>query len=396
MPGNTDDIRLRNAVVDGRGRVDIAITNGRIAELGPKAANDDGIDLDGALVLPGLFEGHIHLDKTFLGLPWIPHRPDTTVKGRIETEKALRREIKEPMAVRARRMVDHVVACGTTTMRTHVDIDTEIGLDHVTALLELRPTVAHLLDMQIVVFPQSGIVIDPGTADLMEEALRLGCDVVGGLDPAGIDGAVDDHLRTVFGLAEKYSKPVDIHLHDSDELGCFELETIGRYARERGLGGRVAVSHAFALGSVSEPRAQRTADVLAESGVAIMTNGPGGIKTIPPVKLLTDHGVTVFVGSDNIRDAWSPYGNGDILDRARLVGYRAALATDEDLRLTFDLVTGHTAKVMGHPDPVIEHGAPADLIAVRAAHIPEAVASGPPREMVIKAGRIVARNGLLV
>ncbi len=396
MAADPGDLRLRNANIDGFGHCDITIANGRIAEIGPAAANDDGLDLEGALVLPGLFEGHIHLDKTFLGLPWIPHRPDASVSGRIDNEKAIRREIEEPMALRARRMVDHVVARGTTTMRTHVDIDTELGLAHVEAILALRETVTDLIDIQIVAFPQSGIVRDPGTADLMEEALRLGCDVVGGLDPAGIDHSVDEHLRIVFGLAERYDKPVDIHLHDPDELGCFELEQIARCARERGLQGRVAVSHAFALGGVSEARAQRTADLLAENGVAIMTNGPGGIKAIPPVKLLSDHGVTVFVGSDNIRDAWSPYGNGDILDRARLVGYRVAMATDDELRLAFDFITRNTAKVMERTEPVIAEGAAADLIAVRAAHIPEAVAGAPPREFVIKAGRIVARAGELV
>ncbi len=396
MTTGMNDLRLRNATVEGRGMVDITITDGRIAELTAPAANDDGIDLAGALVIPGLFEGHIHLDKTFLGLPWIPHRPDPTVRGRIDTEKALRREIEEPMAVRARRLVDHVVAQGTTTMRSHVDIDTEIGLAHVEALLALREEVEHLIDIQLVVFPQSGIIADPGTADLMDEALDLGCEVVGGLDPAGIDQAVDDHLRTVFGLAEKHGCMVDIHLHDPDELGCFELETIARYAGAHGLTGKTAVSHAFALGSVSGPRALRTASLLAQNDVAVMTNGPGGIKTIPPVKLLSDAGVTVFVGSDNIRDAWSPYGNGDILDRARLVGYRAAMASDEDLRLTFDYVTANTAKVMGKDKPALDIGALADLVAVDAAHLPETVAAAPPRKLVVKKGRVVARDGSLV
>lgn len=396
MASNPPDLRLRNATVDGHGLMDLTIEGGRIAQLGPAAANGDGIDLEEALVLPGLIEGHIHLDKTFLGLPWIAHRPDRSVRGRIDTEKAIRRSLDEPLAARAQRLVDHVVARGTTTMRSHVDIDTEIGLAHVEVLLALRETVSHLVDIQLVAFPQSGIMRDPGTAELMEEALRLGCDVVGGLDPAGIDDTIEGHLGTIFGLAEKHQKPVDIHLHDPGELGCFELETIARHAKERGLQGRTAVSHAYALGGVPAERARRTAEILAQNGVAIMTNGPGGGTPMPPVKLLRDHGVTVFVGSDNIRDAWSPYGNGDMLDRARLVGYRVGLATDEELRFGFDLVTRHTASVMDRPIPVIGEGSPADLLVVRAAHIPEAVASAPPRAFVIKAGQIVARDGRLI
>jgi cytosine deaminase len=116
---------------------------------------------------------------------------------------------------------------------------------------------------------------------------------------------------------------------------------------------------------------------------------------MPPVPLLTEHGVTVFVGSDNIRDAWSPYGNGDILDRARLVGYRSDLASDADLRLAFALVTAHPARVMGAPTPEIAVGAPADLVVVPAENVPDAVAAAPPRALVIKAGRIVARAGAL-
>jgi cytosine deaminase len=126
-----------------------------------------------------------------------------------------------------------------------------------------------------------------------------------------------------------------------------------------------------------------------------MTNGPGP-EQIPPVKCLVERGVTVFVGSDNIRDAWSPYGNGDMLERARLVGYRAALLTDEELRLALALVTTAPAQVMGLPTPRLEEGAPADLVVLRAAHEMEAVAAAPPREIVIKAGRIVARDGRLV
>ncbi len=387
---------LRDARLDWGRAVDIRLAHGVIRAVEPAGTlPDDGapaIDLAGALVLPGLIDGHIHLDKTHLGLPWMPHRPGGGVRERIEAEKAVRRGLEEPMAVRARRMVDHVVARGTTALRSHVDIDTEIGLAGVAALLELRAAVRDLIDIQLVAFPQSGVVSHPGAAELMDEALAMGVDVVGGLDPAGIDGAVDAQLDIVFGLAAKHGKPIDIHLHDPGALGCYELQQIAARARATGMQGRVAVGHAFALGAVDGDLLRRTADALALGGVAIMTNGPGP-ETIPPVKLLDAHGVTVFVGSDNIRDAWSPYGNGDMLDRARLVGYRTALMTDEELRLAFDLVTIHAAEVMGRPLPEIAPGAAADLVVVEAAHVPEAVATAAPRRLVIKAGRIVARDG---
>lgn len=389
------DLVLSGIRLDGEA-ADIGIEAGRIARIAPPNTLEGAelLRLGGALVIPGLVDGHIHLDKTYLGLPWRPHRPDGSVAGRIAAEKAERRAIAEPMALRARRLVDQVVARGTTALRTHVDVDTEVGLAGLDALLALRQEVAGLCDIQIVAFPQSGVTSHPGCARLLEEAIRAGADLVGGLDPAGIDEDVEGQLAIIFGIAERQGVGLDIHLHDPGELGAYELRRIAARTRAVGMQGRVAVSHAYALAAIEEGTLARTAAALAEAGVAIMTNGPGP-EPIPPVKRLVAEGVTVFVGSDNIRDAWSPYGNGDMLERARLVGYRAALLTDAELRLALDLVTTAPAKVIGRESGIAE-GAPADLVVVRAEHVPEAVAAAPARELVIKAGRIVARGGSLL
>ncbi|WP_439595404.1 amidohydrolase [Falsiroseomonas sp.] len=381
------DLRL------GEADCDLGLRGGRIARIAPAGSLAGGPvePCRGLLALPGLVDGHIHLDKTFVGLPWAPHRPDGSVAGRIAAEKAQLRAIAEPMALRARRLVETIAARGTTAIRTHVDVDAEIGLAGLEALLQLRGEVAHLLSLQIVAFPQSGVLHH---AQILEDAVAAGADVVGGLDPAGIDEDIEAQLAIVFGIAERRGVPIDIHLHDPGELGAFELRRIAARTLAAGLQGRVAVSHAYALGQVAEATLARTAAELARAGVAIMTNGPGP-EAMPPVKRLVAEGVTVFVGSDNIRDAWSPYGNGDMLERARLVGYRAALLTDAELRLGLDLVTAAPARVMGLPDPALAEGSHADLLLVAAAHVPEAVATAPPRALVVKAGRIVARNGVL-
>ena len=155
------------------------------------------------------------------------------------------------------------------------------------------------------------------------------------------------------------------------------------------------MSHAFALGSVPIDRAERAADLLAETGVAIMSHGPGGA-AIPPLKMLREHGVRVFGGSDNIRDAWSPFGNGDMLERAMMIGYRANFRHDDELALAFDMVTVTAASVLGITPYGIAVGGPADLIVVEAGSLAEAVAARPRRKLVIKAGRIVAKDGVLV
>jgi len=395
MPDPAFDLILSEVRLEGQ-PCDLGLRAGRIARIAPATTLATGAPAGtpvepglGLLALPGLVDGHIHLDKTFLGLPWLPHRPDGSVAGRIAAEKAQIAGIAEPMALRARRLVHAIAARGTTAIRTHVDVDTTAGLAGLEALLRLRAEVAHLLSMQIVAFPQSGVLHH---ARVLEDAVAAGADVVGGLDPAGIDQDIEAQLAIIFGIAERRGVPIDIHLHDPGELGAFELRRIAARTKAAGLQGRVAVSHAYALGQVAEATLAHTAAALAEAGVAIMTNGPGP-EAMPPVQRLVAEGVTVFAGSDNIRDAWSPYGNGDMLERARLIGYRAALLTDAELRLGLGLVTTAPARVMGLPDPALVEGAAADLVLVAAAGVPEAVAAAPPRALVVKAGRIIARGG---
>jgi cytosine deaminase len=390
---------LADARLPDGSRANIEIRDGRIARIakaGTAMANGaETIPLEGALVLPGLVEGHIHLDKTLLGLPFVPHRPGDSVTDRIAAEKALRRELAYPVEERAMRLIEQVVGHGTVALRTHVDIDAQVKLDGLHALLKVREKVRHLLDIQIVAFPQSGVMIAPGVAELLDAAIGEGADLVGGLDPAGIDKDVKGQLDAIFGVAEKHGVGLDIHLHDFGTLGCSELREISARTEAIGLQGKVAVSHAFALGGVDDAELGRTSEALASAGVAIMTNGPGPVP-MPPVKKLRAAGVTVFAGSDNIRDAWSPYGNGDMLERAAVIGYRQGLNADEDLALALDLATYAAARVLGLKNYGLAEGCAADLIAVGAESVPEAVAAHPPRVLVMKRGEIVAREGKLI
>jgi cytosine/creatinine deaminase len=150
----------------------------------------------------------------------------------------------------------------------------------------------------------------------------------------------------------------------------------------------VAVSHAFALGMVDARELATTAEALAAGGVAIMTNGPGA-DAMPPLRALVEAGVTVFGGSDNVRDAWSPFGDADLLRRAGLIAYRADFRADDDLRLAFRLVTDNARAVMGLEPVATRAGAPADLIAVPAGDIPEAIADPRFERLVIRAGRVL-------
>jgi cytosine deaminase len=390
-------VRFANATLPDGSRCDIDVEGGRIAALLPASpATPDAVDLGGTLVLPPLVDGHIHLDKTLLGLPWVPNQAaGNQVSDRIEAERRVRAARTVPEFETGSNLVRQVIASGTLHMRTHVDVDNQLGLRNLHEVLKIRDHFRDLVTIEIVAFPQSGILRSPGTAALLDEAIAQGADLVGGLDPVGIDGDLDAHLDAVFTIAERRGIGVDIHLHDGGEAGLSQILAIAERTEASGLQGKVAVSHAFALGSVSIDRVTRAADVLARAGVAIMSHGPGGA-TIPPLKLLRERGVEVFGGSDNIRDAWSPFGNGDMLERAMLIGYRANFRHDEELALALDMVTAAAARVLGLADYGFKVGGPADFVTVEATTLAEAVATRKRRNLVVKSGRIVARDGVLV
>ncbi|MFD8644942.1 amidohydrolase [Streptomyces zaomyceticus] len=375
---------------DGRA-ADVHLLDGRIRAVEdhvPGRPTPPGaLHLGGALLLPALVDGHAHLDKTLLGAPWRPHRVTATLREQIAAERDSRHTEEVPVAERAAALARRMVSLGTGHVRSHVDVDPDTGLDHLHALLGVREKFRDRLGIQLVAFPQSGVVTAPGVADLLDAALADGADLVGGLDPVGFDGDADGQLDIVFGLAGRHGKGVDLHLHDGGETGTAQLRNIAARTAALGLGGTVAVSHAYALGDVDDAELDRTAAALAAAGVAIMTNGPSG--PMPPVLRLRERGVRVFAGSDNIRDTWWPYGTADMLERATIIGLRAGLMTDAELAAAASLVTGEAAAALGLTGHGLTPGSRADLVAVAAGSVAEAVASHPRRLLVLHAGRIV-------
>jgi len=380
---------LTNARLADGATASLRVVDGRIAELGAKITDSDPeaerYDAGGRLLLPGLVEGHVHLDKTLIGTPFIPHIRGETIASRIAAERAVRRTVLLPIEARGGRLIEQLSAYGTTALRTHVDIDADARLFGLEAVLRLKQRYARLVDIQIVAFPQSGILRAPGVAALLDAAVREGADLVGGLDPQGIDGDAKGHLDAVFGVAEKRGVVVDIHLHDRGALGASELQMIAERTAALGLAGKVAVSHAFCLGELDEALFAATAAALARAGVAIMTTGPGPVP-MPPIKRLQAAGVNVFSGSDNIRDAWSPFGNGDLIERAGLICDRQDFRANTDLELAFGLVTENAALATGLGSSRLAKGESADFLLVEASSIAETVAARPIRREVFKRG----------
>ena len=371
--------------------VDVAIAHGRIAAITP-AAGRPGIDLAGALLLPSFVDGHVHLDKTLWGLPWRPNSGAPTVRERIENERTHRRTLP-PVQHRGAALLRQMIAHGTTALRTHADVDDAYGLANLEATLELRQAFRGRADIQVVAFPQSGILTRPGVAELLAEALRLGAEFVGGLDPASIDGDAKGHLDIVFGLAQRFDRGIDIHLHDRDAGGNAQLRDIAARTIAIGMQHRVTVSHAFSLGTPDESDFARTADALAEAGVHILTSSPS-VGIVPPVHALRARGVVIHAGSDNIRDLWNSLGTGDMLERALIIALKQGFRSDPDIETALSLCTD--AAALGLPAHRLVVGAAADLVALEAETPAEAVALRPVRRLVMKAGVILAREGRCV
>ncbi len=389
----TNDLLIRNVRPLGGVLTDLLIRDGRFAEgSGQKGARQ--IDAAGQIALPGLVEAHTHLDKTLIGMGWYRNEVGPTRNDRILADRKAKRELGIDARRQSARQIMQTLPFGVTHIRSHVDVDTEIGIANVNGLVATRAAFAGLVDVQIVAFPQSGLLVRDGTLALMEEALKAGADIVGGIDPATIDRDPVRHLDAIFALADRYGKPVDIHLHEPGELGAFCLELIVERARALSLQGRVMISHAYCLGMLDGKRQAALIDALAAERIAIMTVGSPSAPALP-LKLLREAGVIVASGSDGIQGTWEPWGRGDMLERAKFLAQRNGMTGDSDLEATADICTFGGAAGIGLSDYGLAPGCHGDLVLAAAETLAEAVALIPQSRTVIRGGRFLVRDGVL-
>ena len=390
------DLLLRNVRPMGGAPTDVLVLGGRIAAPGPAPEGTPVEEGGGMLLLPAFVEGHTHLDKTtFHAAEWLVNEVGPRIEDKIDTEREWRARTGHDAGAASLALARAFLAAGTTRIRTHVDVDTSGGTRHVARVLETRAAMAGLQEIQIVAFPQSGILARQGTASLLDAALAMGADIVGGLDPCAIERDPVRHLDIVFGLAEKHGKPVDIHLHEPGMMGAFSLDLILERTRALGMEGRVVVSHAFCLGDIAERDRDALLARMAALGVAIATTAPAS-RPVPLVGPCRAAGVTIFGGNDGIRDTWTPYGSPDMLERAMLIGLRNNFRRDDELAIAFDCIAGAGAAGCGFAGYGLEAGARADLVLVDARSLAEAVVARPARRVVVSGGRVVARDGALL
>jgi cytosine/adenosine deaminase-related metal-dependent hydrolase len=392
----TIELLIESVRLPGGERENLLVRDGRIAARGASVRGSAGaerIDAAGCLVLPGYVDAHAHIDKTLWGLPWRPHQAGPTLIDRIENERRVMDELRLSPELQSARLLRHMVARGTTHVRTHVDVGLDMDLDYLHGVQAMHEAHRDIIDLEIVAFPQTGVMIRPGTLDLLDQAVLEGAHAIGGIDPIGVDRDPKGQLNAIFAIAERRGCAIDIHLHDRGETGAMTIEMIAERTRSLGLKGRVAISHAFCLGGLEPARLEQMIALLLDNDIAIMTHGPAGGIPFPPVRLLAERGVHLFTGSDGVRDCWSPLNTGDMLERAFLVAYLNGFRDDAGLELALHMATYGGARLMGEADYGLDVGCKADLVILAAQTAAEAVAAHPRPRWVLKGGRVVARDG---
>ena len=309
-----------------------------------------------------------------------------------------------PLPERVAGTLERMIVRGTTRVRSYAQVDVDCGLERLDAVVDAKRRFAARADVAVIVFPQAGILREEGTVAVLEDALAAGADVIGGIDPCQLDRDPARHLDIVFGLAEKYGVGIDVHLHEPGALGVFSAELIIERTRALGMQGRVSLSHAYDLGSVSESVSRRLIDEFAELDIAMATVAPPAAGQLPLLDLVSA-GVRVGLGEDGQRDYWSPYGNCDMLDRTWQLAFTNGFRRDEHIELALAVATmggasildPSSTRVTGPGDrPGLAVGDRADLLIVDGETPTSAVMDRGSDRTVIHDGAVVADGLVLV
>ncbi|HVB74038.1 MAG TPA: cytosine deaminase [Ktedonobacteraceae bacterium] len=400
------DLIVRHAQLHRRqGLVDIAVQDGNFARIAAEIAEDATreIDAGGRLVSPPFIDAHVHLDAVLtVGQPRY-NTSGTLLEGIQIWSERKPSLTREDVKKRVLEEVSWEVAQGTLYIRSHVDV-CDPALTALRALLEVREEVRDICEIQLVAFPQDGIMSFPNGRELMRRAMELGCDVVGGIPHYEWtrDMGVED-VHFVFDLAKEFNRDIDCHVDETDDPHSRFTEVMAADSLQQGWQGRVTASHCTAMHSYDNAYAFKLLRLLARAGVHVIANPfdnvvlQGRFDTYPKrrgiarVKELLAAGVNVALGHDSIMDPWFPLGRGDMLAAAQLALFLCHMSGYEEINDVLDLITSNAAKTLRIQDRYgIEEGKPADFLVLDAPGAFEALRLLPARLHVFKQGREVA------
>ena len=414
------DLLLRNArlalsddaVLDGSHPVDIHVANGRITAFESSAGADplhlveasEVIDLGGRLVTPPLVEPHIHLDAVLtVGQPR-PNVSGSLFEGIAVWAERVKDLTYDDVQTRVREILRWQIANGVLHVRSHVDVcDPELRA--LRALVDLRDEVRGMIDLQLVAFPQQGILGFDGGRDLMIRAVEMGADVVGGIPHYELtreDGV--ESVKFAMALADEHGLQVDIHCDETDDDHSRFVEVMAAETIRRGMSGRVTASHTTAMHSYNNAYAYRLITNIARAGLHMVTNPldnavlQGRFDTGPirrghtRIKQLQEAGVNVCIGHDSVMDPWYPLGYGDPLQAAFVLAHLGQMSGDAELRRLIEMITGNSAAALGVADYGLRVGGPADLVVFDAPSEADALRLVAPRTLVLRNGQVLAQT----
>lgn len=366
------DLILRDVRLGDGAPVDIGILDGRIAATGPSLPGDGPEErLAGRLAVPGFVETHVHLDKSCL-LGRCRCDMGTLEEAVAAVAAAKRTFTEEDVYARAERTLRKAIVQGTMRMRTHVEVDPRIGLTSLRAIARLKRDYAWAIGIEICVFPQEGLLDDPGCEDVLAEALEGGADVVGGAPYMDRDS--HGQIARIFALAERYGVDIDFHLDFTLDPAHLDVEEVCRLADERGWGGRVTVGHVTKLSSLSPERFAAIGRRLAASGVAVTVlpatdlflTGRDRDRDVPrgvtPAHRLLAQGVTCSLSTNNVLNPFTPFGDCSLVRMANLYANVAQVGTPAGMADCLAMVTTRSAALLNLDDYGIAPGNPADIV----------------------------------
>ena len=402
------DMIIRHAHLRGHeGSRDIGITADRIVAVANKLTEvaPNELDAAGNLVMPTYVNGHIHLDKCFLQEKMRPNKDYTFGECLELTWEHKASYTTEDILERAGRAIREGIMNGTTVFRAFADVDSVGRLRGVEGLLALREQWRDMVHIEVVAFPQEGIIRDPGTSELMEESMRLGADVVGGLPWFEmLDEEARSHIDFCFELAKRYDKDIHMLVDDTDNPLSRSLEYLAVKTMRQGYQGRVSASHCGALAAYNEVHAHKVMDLLKQANVSISSNPHISLvvqgrydqepirRGITRAKQLWQHGVNVFSSQDDVADPFYPFGRNDQQEVVAYLCHTAHMTAPSEIDAAFDFVTYNAARALRLQDYGLEPGCKANLNILTAPTFREVLRRQQPPGWVIRDGKVLART----
>ncbi len=398
---------IRNAKLSGGEGVDIAIQDTHIAAMAPNLSEvgQEEIDADGQLVTVPLVDAHIHLDTTLTVPERTSNRSGTLLEG-IQRWGEIKSDITvQDVKKRAKEAILWEIAQGTLQIRTHVDICDE-RFTALYALRELKEEMASVVDLQLVAFPQEGVLCYPHGKELLETALHEGADIVGGIPH--YEWTQEDGIREleyVFELAHREGRLIDVHCDETDDPDSRFVETMARLTKIHGWEGRVSASHTTAMHSYNPAYGFKLRRILREAGVSVIVNPLTNVllqgrfddfpkrRGMAPIKELDALEIPVALGFDCIMDPWYPLGTGNLLQAAWMALHLGHMSGAEEMNRVFRMATINGRRVFhpGQPSDLALQG-PADLVIWDACSPIEALRLLPVPRTVMRQGKIIAQS----